>query len=142
MTVTVIHTSSVAQNISTPIMSEMSEIGDSDYQHNNNTMLPPSHKSSSTDLSQYSLSDEIDQNPQNNTLTNIRRNFINQLVIGQLNINSLRNKFESLVHIVKGNIDIVIITETKLDMSFPTNHFNMEGYFPPFRADRSANGGG
>ena len=77
-----------------------------------------------------------------NTLKNIRINFINQLVIGQLFINSLPNKFESLVHIVKGNIDILIITETKLDMSFPINQFNMEGYFPPFRADRSANGGG
>ena len=95
----------------------MSEIGDSDYQHNN-TMLPPSHKSSSTDLSQYSLADENDRNPQNNTLKNIRINFIN----------SLRNKFET--------------TETKLDMNFPINQFNMEGYFPLFRADRSANGGG
>ena len=43
---------------------------------------------------------------------------------------------------MKGNIDILIITETKLDMSFPINQFNMEGYFPPFRADCSANGGG
>ena len=31
-------------------------------------MLPPSHKSHSTDLSQYSLADENDRNPQNNTL--------------------------------------------------------------------------
>ena len=37
---------------------------------------------------------------------------------------------------MKGNI------ETKLDMSFPINQFNIEGYFPLFRADRSANGGG
>ena len=44
-------------------------IGDgSDYQHNNSAMLPPSHKSSSTDLSRYSLADENDRNPQNNTL--------------------------------------------------------------------------
>ena len=55
-----INTSPVAQNVSTPIMSEMSEIGDSDYQDNNITILPPSHKSSSTDLSQYSLADEND----------------------------------------------------------------------------------
>ena len=43
---------------------------------------------------------------------------------------------------MKGNIEILIITETKLDMSFPINQFNIEGYFPLFRADRSANGGG
>ena len=37
---------------------------------------------------------------------------------------------------MKGNIDILITTETKLDMSFPINQFHMEGYFPPYRADR------
>ena len=59
-----------------------------------------------------------------------------------MNINSLRNKFESLLHTAKGNIDILIITETKLHMSFPINQYSMEGYFTLFRVDRSANGGG
>ena len=76
------------------------------------------------------------------TLKNIRISFINQLIIGQLNINSIRNKFEALKYIVSGNLDILIITESKLDSSFPLNQFSMDGYYPPFRAARTGNGGG
>ena len=39
-------------------------------------------------------------------------------------------------------MDILIITETKLDDSFPINQFIINGYSPPFRADRNKNGGG
>ena len=67
---------------------------------------------------------------------------INQLIIDQLNINSIRNKFEDLKLIVRGNIDILIITESKLDKTFNSNQFNIYGYYPPFRADRTASGGG
>ena len=38
-------------------------------------------------------------------------------------------------------IDLVI-TETKLDDSFPTSQFLMKGFAEPFRLDRSRNGGG
>ena len=41
------------------------------------------------------------------------------MIIGQLNINSLRNKFDLITYQIKGNIDILMITETKLDESFP-----------------------
>ena len=75
-------------------------------------------------------------------LRNIRTNNINRLVIGQLNINSIRNKFEALKSIVSGNLDILVVTESKLDISFPVGQFYIEGYSPPFRLDRSANGGG
>ena len=46
---------------------------------------------------------------------------INRLIIGQLNINSLRNKFKSLVQQVSGNIDILMVSETKSDNSFPVS---------------------
>ena len=36
----------------------------------------------------------------------------------------------------------MIITESKLDDTFPSNQFLIEGYLPPFRADRNKNGGG
>ena len=75
-------------------------------------------------------------------LKGIRVANINRLVIGQLNINSLRNKCESLKAIIKGNLDILIITESKLDDSFPINEFIIDGYSPPFRADHNKNGGG
>ena len=39
-------------------------------------------------------------------------------------------------------VDILVLTETKLDNSFPTNQFLIEGYSKPFRLDRSRNGVG
>ena len=41
-----------------------------------------------------------------------------------------------------GYLDILIITESKLDESFPLNQFSIDGYYPPYCADRTANGGG
>ena len=75
-------------------------------------------------------------------LKHLRVSNMNQLIIGQLNINSLRNKFESLKLIIKGNIDILILTESKLDNSFPVNQFIIDDYWPPFRANRNQYGGG
>ena len=66
---------------------------------------------------------------------------INKVIIAQLNINSLRNKFEFLLEIVNDNVDILLIVETKLDISYPMNQFRIQG-FQHFRLDRSSNGGG
>ena len=41
-----------------------------------------------------------------------------------------------------GNIDILMISETKLDNSFPGSQALIDGYTPPFRLDRDNNGGG
>ena len=38
--------------------------------------------------------------------------------------------------------DILIIAETKIDETFPTNQFLIDGYMPPLRADRNRHGGG
>ena len=65
-----------------------------------------------------------------------------RLIFAQLNINSLRNKFESLQHIINKNIDILLISETKIDSSFPSAQFHLEGYATPYRLGRNANGGG
>ena len=43
---------------------------------------------------------------------------------------------------IKGNIDILVITESKLDRSFSSQLFFFEGYAMPYRIDRNANGGG
>ena len=43
---------------------------------------------------------------------------------------------------IKGNIDILVITESKLDRIFPSQLFFFEGYAMPYRIDRNANGGG
>ena len=47
-------------------------------------------------------------------LKNLRLKNVNRLICAQLNINSLRNKFESLINIINNNIDILMISKTKL----------------------------
>ena len=65
-----------------------------------------------------------------------------KIIVGQLNINSIKNKFDFLVRQVKGNTDICIISETKLDESFPVGKFLVDGYSVAFSFDRNGNGGG
>ena len=67
---------------------------------------------------------------------------INRIAIGQININSIRNKFDLLSQLVMGNLDILLISETKLDSSFPSNQFRINGYSTPYRLDRNCHGGG
>ena len=59
-----------------------------------------------------------------------------------LNINSIRNKFENFKEIINGNVDIFTIAETKLDGSFPTSQFELEGYYSPFPLDITKQSGG
>ncbi len=59
-----------------------------------------------------------------------------------MNINSIRNKFDFLKVIISNNVDILAIAETKLDNTFPTSQFILEGFHPPFRYDRNRFGGG
>ena len=75
-------------------------------------------------------------------LKSIRMKNINRVIIAQININSIRNKFEILSGLIKGNIDVLLITETKLDSSFPITQFLIEGFSPPYRLDRDSYGGG
>ena len=69
-------------------------------------------------------------------------NNLNRIVLAHLNVNSIRNKFEALKEIVGKNIDILMISETTLDDSFPLNQFHIPDYVQPFRLDRSSEGGG
>ena len=65
-----------------------------------------------------------------------------KLILGHLNINSIRNKFEALKFIIGNNIDILLISETKLDDSFPSAQFLIKGFSAPYRFDRKSKGGG
>ena len=56
-------------------------------------------------------------------LENIRKNNSKKIIIAHLNINSIRNKFDFLADIIKDNIDILMISESKLDDSFPKVSF-------------------
>ena len=54
-------------------------------------------------------------------LENLKLKNNHRLVIGNLNINSTSNKFDNLKLIIQGKIDILVITETKTDSTFPLN---------------------
>ena len=72
----------------------------------------------------------------------MRRENANKLVFAQININSLRNKSELLVDQVKGNIDVLMISETIIDGSFPLGNFLIVGSSKPYRSHRDSLGGG
>ena len=52
-------------------------------------------------------------------LENLKLKNNQRLFIGNPNINSISNKFDNLKLIIQGKIDIVVITETKTDSTFP-----------------------
>ena len=57
-------------------------------------------------------------------------------------MNSISGKFDQLKALVTGNIDILVITESKLDSSFPNAQFMIDGFSEPYRMDRNRHGGG
>ena len=59
-----------------------------------------------------------------------------------LNINSIRNKFNNLQELIKDNIDVVIIAETKIDASFSTAQNLIDDYHQPFRLHINSKYGG
>ena len=91
------------------------------------------HASSPTDFQ--------DAGNQMNTLHEINIKNANLLIIGHLNVNCLRNKFEMLEQLIKDKTAIFLISETKIDNSFPSRQFVIKGYSTPFTLDRSQNEG-
>ena len=47
-----------------------------------------------------------------------------------------------LSNTIKDNLDILMTSETKLDMTFPSNQSIIEGHAAPIRFDRNGRGGG
>ena len=50
--------------------------------------------------------------------------------------------FDALTYIIGNNIDIILISETKIDDTFPTAQFFIKGFSAPYRQDRNRTGGG
>ena len=55
-----------------------------------------------------------------------------KLIFAQLNINSIRNKFDFLADIIKDNFVILMISETKEDDSFQDGQFSLDDFGMPF----------
>ena len=61
-------------------------------------------------------------------LKDIRQSNLNRPILGQLNINSIRNKFSFLASQIGNNLDVLLISETKLDDTFSTAQFLLDGF--------------
>ena len=63
-------------------------------------------------------------------------------MIGQLNISSIRSKFEMVNFLIANEQDVFLLSETKLDEAFPLEQFLISGFAKPLRLDRNSKGGG
>ena len=105
--------------------------------------LPDSNCSKINDVECISELSEVNtEDVSFKSLKDIRIKNLNNIVLAHLNINSLRNKLDLLADQIKGNVDVLAISETKLDDLFPAGQLKIPGYASPFRLDRNQNGGG
>ena len=83
---------------------------------------------SSVEKTIYADSDE-GKSPDLEKLRDARLRYLKQPLIAYLNINSFRNKVIDLTNIV-GYLspDYLVLSETKLDDSFPSAQFNIPNY--------------
>ena len=65
-------------------------------------------------------------------LRKMKIQFPDKLIIAHLNITSIRNEFDSLSFMVENNADILPISETKPDYSFPSGQFKLCGFSMPY----------
>ena len=47
-----------------------------------------------------------------------------------------------LTNIIQGKPDVLLVSETKIDISFPSGQFVIPGFAPPYRFDRNSKRGG
>ena len=77
-----------------------------------------------------------------NELRSVRKKCPKNIMVSHLNTNSLRNTFYELSDLFSSMlVDILFITETKLDPSFSLAEFDVPNY-RSFRKDRTGRGGG
>ena len=121
-----------AQTLDSALISESTGSSEKSIQKTNKINIELSNQCNNKDKGNFVTS----------MLDKIRTKYFDRLIIGNLNINSLSSKFDQLKLLIQGKIDILIITETKLDDGFPTEQFTISGYSKPYRLDRNRNGGG
>ena len=110
--------------------------------------IQPQYQESDSEIDlSSSASSDTDSGNENNIdvfsdLRKIRNDNKKKPIICYLNINSVRYKFDELKEILTDKIvDLLIISETKIDSSFNDNLFKVEGYKME-RRDRTIHGGG
>ena len=73
-------------------------------------------------------------------LQNLRIENFGNLLIGHLNINSIKNKVDMLSYMIENKIDILMKSESKLGNTFPTFQFVICNFTGPLMLDRTRNG--
>ena len=68
-------------------------------------------------------------------LKRIRLSNPKNVILSYLNVKSIRNKFQNLREIIKQNVEVLAVAETKIDASFPSTQFFQEGYHSLYRLD-------
>ena len=118
-------------------MDSNEQISLSNEQHENDRINSSNYNSSINDTQAIS-----DNCTVNSVLRDLRLNHSQQIIIGYLNINSIRNKFDLMKTTLTRDMNILMTNETKLDDSFPVSQFEIDGFSTPFRLDRNKDGGG
>ena len=75
-------------------------------------------------------------------LKDIRTMNLTNVILSYININSARYKLNMLEQLTSKFADVLVIAETKLDESFPTDQFLMENFKTPYRLDINSRSGG
>ena len=75
-------------------------------------------------------------------LYNLRAFYSKSIILSYININSIRNKLDDLKLLLGKSLDIICISETKLDETFPTVQFAIKGFCKPYRLDVTSKSGG
>ena len=58
----------------------------------------------------------------------LRLSFLHKIMLGHLNVNSLRSKFESVGDIIEGAFDIFFWSKNKIDESFSDKQFSLNNF--------------
>ena len=75
-------------------------------------------------------------------MKDLKNKYPENLIFSYLNINFIRNKLKDSEMILDGSVDVLTIAETKLDESFPSQQFLINGFKRPFRLDNTDKSGG
>ena len=73
-------------------------------------------------------------------LQNLRIETSGNLLIGHLNVNSIRNNVDMLSYMIGNKTDILMISESKLDDIFPTSQFVIDSFTETFKLERWPSG--
>ena len=75
-------------------------------------------------------------------MQNLRKNYLNHIMIGHLNVNSLGSKLTEIKELQNlCKIDVLVLSETKLDGSYKQEVLDIDGY-SCIRQDKRSNSGG